>query len=190
MFRRGKVFLFCASFLFLMILIFIACSKDINQPNLESKIPNSSDIELVKKWFDNYTFNKNFEIAETIKGKLEPNWDKAVRTKNLVEVPFSIDEKGLSFRLLKGYRDSKISLSIFSNNKQVYKGFVIAISPSKDFQTSIVNINMLNFKKEKFDGIISVFDLQGKYVDGYFVKNGRVMTKVKLGKNEESNRHW
>ena len=37
-FRRGKVVLFFASFFTLMILVFMACRKDLNQPNIESKM--------------------------------------------------------------------------------------------------------------------------------------------------------
>ncbi len=118
-------------------------------------------------------------LSKNIKGKIEPIWGKAIQIDNhLLELPFKLDGKGLSQNISKVYQDSKVSLILRANTNGSYKGFVIAISPKNDFVGSVDNINIHNFKTEKFDGLISIYDLRGNNLDGYFVKGGKVLAKI------------
>jgi hypothetical protein len=168
---------------FIIVAIFIGCQKDFTATNFvtTNSSVKSKSVSNYQKWFEAYTNNPenaNFAIGKNIKGKIEPIWDKAVQIDpHLLELPFKLNGGGLSQNISKGYKDGKVSLTLRANTNGSYKGFIIAISPKDDFVGSVDNINIYNFKTEKFDGIISIHDLRGKYLDGYFVREGKIMAK-------------
>ncbi len=181
-FSRGKVILFCASFLGLMVLVFMACKNDFTMSDAEPDKPLTAKIEAAKKWFETQQQTEGKELQI-----MKPQWNKAFSVHNVVEVPFTINGK---FRIPTTYKGLKYlgrqRLVIYNNGLKGRQGYIVNYMPSEKFQGKIADINAINFRYKKFSGRLAVYTLKKEsigqfvYADGKFVERRRELARSSL----------
>ena len=185
-FWRGKVFLFCASFLALMVLVFVACRQDmkLEQPYLnqaESTKLLSAKIQKAKFWFDDELSKTKAEFGadQMIRGKVEPLWEQAKVVGSSVEVPFFVDRQMLFPTLQQGLARFGISRLVISPKGRSFKGNIFVLYPSANFKGDMKTLQAAAFQEQKFDGIIRVLNFKGEKVEAVWVSNGKIAKKLR-----------
>lgn len=178
-FRRRKTILFCASFLGLMVFVFMACRQDLNMSTtLEPNQPLSPTIEAAKQWFEN---NKNV-LSDTKYAKLEPQWGKAIDLGNRIELPYSINGKVHLMSTNQNLKLSQIGRSylMLLKDKGNYKINFIDFVPTSGFSGKIQAVNSSNYKTEKFTGLIVFRDKNGSVINCNAYDKGQNPKKAKI----------
>jgi hypothetical protein len=153
-FRRRKAILFCASFLGLMVFIFVACRQDSITFDTASTKLVTADTELAKAWFTDY--QKTKESIETPEFRLlQPQWHQAFATKKGMEIPILIDGKMPMMKIKNKTNDKGRQRLILIKQGNTFEGTLISYMPSNGFKDPIYTINSTNIVEKKFSGIIS-----------------------------------
>ena len=181
MFRRGKVILFCASFLALMVFVFVACRNDLNleQPYSDASTkPLSKEVIEFKEAFEvNYHFDASkIEDANRF-GKIEPIWSQAITENGVLEVPIMMNKKLTLPSLYKGLSNKGKQRLVMYGKSEKSAMFIMNLMPWEGFQMK--DVNTLNYRKKSFDGLISIFTENGKSLGGYLFNKGTLTKKMK-----------
>ncbi len=150
-----------------------ACKKD---ATFSSDLANSTNLATpqktlsikvnnTKSWFEDRQ-KKSLLANTTHLKKMQPLWDKAITYRNVVEVPFQIDGKFHIPTMAKGTQTQlgRQRLIIYSNGKGMTNTYVASYMPSLNFNGKIKNINAVNLKYQKFDGIVRLYTVNKKYL--------------------------
>lgn len=88
---RQKILFFTRCFLLLQIIMFVSCRKDISSSSVplsevwqEEGIVDIAYIQTAKQWFENMKTNPKFKAVDSL--GLQPQWDKALRYGNKIEI--------------------------------------------------------------------------------------------------------
>lgn len=176
-FRRGKVVLFCASFLTSLVLFFTACHKDASIP-LPSKL--SPTVLEIKEWFENKVETTQSLISNRTNLTFNPRWDESQLLEDVVEIPTN-ENGNLVFptfaesplKLGKKFLITKIG----DNERQ---GAIMSFVPTFNFLGKMKNLTSRNFREINFDGIITFQEFDGHFIGAYLVENGVVQKKLDI----------
>jgi hypothetical protein len=166
---------------FSLIFSLFSCQQDLQEPIIHPQSTLNDDIKSTKIWFENY--QNTISMSSKFKN-MEIQWDKATVIGNVVEVPFMIDGK---FNVPSMYDNlthfGKQRLVIYNRNQESRVAYVIDYMPSETFPKNIADINALNFRDKKFDGIVAAHTFNEENVNGYVWNNGELIKKIQTKSN-------
>ncbi len=178
---HGKVVFFFT--VILAFITFFACKQEIQMEEMTTPVrePTSLKVKTAMKWLEDYQKSSNNKSTSHLK-KLQPVWKDAIAYRNIVEVPFTIDGKYKMPTIEKGMtRLGRQRLVIYNNGKGMTNAYVASYMPSLNFMGKIKNINALNLKYQKFDGIVRLYTLNKEYLRSTHYKNGVLETRSLVG---------
>jgi hypothetical protein len=183
---KNKIFSFKPFMILLIVLSFctFACQQDLlNTPEPQvtkgatTKAADKAAIADAKQWFD-----KNYERLTSPSSPIKPVWGEAFILNNTIEVPFFTNDKKLKPSI--GSEKGKLNLILSKKSINDYKVFCMGYAPSKEFVGTVENINIANYKHQKFDGLVMVANLDFRAFGAYTFKNGKSTEFTKLNKQD------
>ena len=187
-FRLGKAIIFFSAFFAAMVFVFVACRQDMDLGQaytLEADKPISQEIQVVKDWFEaNYKFNPS-KIKEPERfGKMQPIWKDAIMGNGKLEVPILMNDLITIPSMYQGLSAMGKQRLIIIDKGDTRSMVIVNMMPSENFQGKMKEINLSNYWKKGFDGLIAVFTVYGKSLGAYSFKEGILKKKLKkLGPN-------
>ena len=179
--RREKILFLGVRMFILTLFVFVACQKDLKEPTVQLKTTSINDIQSAKTWFDNYQKSSAVDVSSKFKNG-QPDWDNATTVGNVVEVPFRMVDG--NFNVPSLYDDQthfgKERLVIYDIGDKGKVAYMLNYMPSETYSTKMDEVNALNFKKKKFDGIIAAYSLNNENLGGFVWDKGKLVRKYTI----------
>ena len=180
-FRSRKILILNVTLFTLTLFVFVACQKDFKEPTVQLKTTSINDIQSAKTWFDNYQKSSAVDVSSKFKNG-QPDWDNATTVGNVVEVPFRMVDG--HFNVPSLYDDQthfgKERLVIYDIGDKGKVAYMLDYMPSETYSTKMDEVNALNFKKKKFDGIIAAYSLNNENLGGFVWDKGKLIRKYTI----------
>lgn len=157
-----------------MILLFVACKKDLVSPSVIN-YRDDLKVKAAQKWFEENQY-QNLQSISTKYRLLQPQWDQGFLIDGGIEVSFLIDGKVPMPKINEKDPLGRQRLVLLKKDDG-YEMIVTSYLPSKNFTGHLKNLYTGNFGKQKFDGIITLEYLNNNKLLRLEIKQGNIIRK-------------
>ncbi len=155
----------------LILLFILSCSQELDDLTKEQTLFSPAKVKSGNEKFD----FENYGII--------PLWENAVRLKNFVEVPYTLNSKLPRPKVGKDiFKNQGRERLLITTSGAKFEVFIIKYLPSSSFKGEIKKINSENVLSTNFDGNVSLQKVGEPNIRIWNIKNGKISKRSNISK--------